>query len=260
MLKRKKEEDMAGPTNWYEDEALWHTWGPLLFSKQRMANAAVEVNLMLTLLENVQPEAHILDLCCGVGRHSLELARRGFKVTGVDRTAEFLKQAREQAAKEGLEVEFVQQDMRDFCRPDTFDAVINLFTSFGYFEDQAEDRKVVGHIYRSLKTGGGLLLDMMGKELLASVFRERDWREEDGVFWLEERQVMNDWSRVRNRWILFKDNRKYENVIDLRLYSAAELTDLLQAAGFSGIKVYGGLDGRPYDNQARRLVEVGHKD
>jgi SAM-dependent methyltransferase len=250
---------MAGPTNWYEDEDLWHTWGPLLFSKQRMVNAVVEVNLMLTLLTNIQPKAHILDLCCGVGRHSLELARRGFKVTGVDRTAEYLKQAREQAAKEGLEVELILEDIRDFCRPDAYDAVINLFTSFGYFEDQAEDRKVIDHIYRSLKTDGGLLMDMSSKEVLAREFRERDWREEDGVFWLEERHILNNWSRIQNRWIMFRDNRKYENIFDLRLYSAAELTALLQAGGFTGIKAYGGLDGSPYDSRAKRLVVVGHK-
>jgi SAM-dependent methyltransferase len=250
---------MAATNDWFEDEELWSTWGPMLFSKQRLANAAVEVDMVLSLMPRVSRKAHILDLCCGVGRHTLELARHGYQVTGVDRTHEFLKQAREQADEEGLTVEFIQQDIRNFCRPETYHAVINLFTSFGYFKDRDEDRKVADNIFRSLKPGGTLLMDMSSKEVLAREFRERDWREVDGVFWLEERRIMDDWSRIQNRWILFKDKKKYENLIDLRLYSAQELSDLLKDSGFSRIAVFGGLDGSPYDIHAKRLVVVANK-
>jgi SAM-dependent methyltransferase len=149
--------------------------------------------------------------------------------------------------------------MRTFCRPDSFDATINLFTSFGYFEDQQEDRKVVENVFNSLKQGGVFILDMSGKEVLARVFQERGWDEADGVLWLQERKLLQDWSWIENRWILFKDNHRYENRLAHRLYSAAELRTLLKSCGFEDIKIFGSFDGSPYDHTARRLVAVTYK-
>jgi len=147
---------------WHEQDTFWKTVAPVLFVQRRWEDAPAEVEQVVSLL-GIEPGAHVLDLCCGVGRHSLELARRGFQVTGVDRTRPYLDRAARQAEAEGLKVEFVQSDMRDFCRPDAFDAVVNLFTSFGYFEDPEDDCQVALNMYRSLKSGGVFLIDMMGK-------------------------------------------------------------------------------------------------
>jgi SAM-dependent methyltransferase len=190
---------------------------------------------------------------------TLELARRGFQVTGVDRTRPYLDSASRQAETEGLEIEFVQSDMRDFCRPDAFDAVVNLFTSFGYFEDPEDDRQVALNVYRSLKPGGVFLIDMMGKEVLARIFSERDWYEEDGVLILQERKITKNWSWMENRWIIFVDNNRAELNLSHRIYSAVELTSLLTECGFAPIDAYGNLDGSAYDHLARRLVVVAHK-
>jgi SAM-dependent methyltransferase len=249
---------MTDSNTWYENEDFWHVWGPLMFSTQRIASTPGEIDQILALTQ-IPPGSHILDLCCGVGRHSLELARRGFKVTSIDRSEEYLQQAREQAQKEGLSIKFIRDDMRNFSHPDTYNLVINLYTSFGYFESQNEDQKVASNIYRSLKTDGLLVMEMSSKEVLARVFRERDWREVDGFIWLEERKIINDWSQIQTRWITFKGNRRYDHMFKLRLYSAVELRALLQAAGFAESKVYGGLDGIPYDHNARRLVTLGLK-
>ena len=116
--------------SWYQDDHFWKVVETILFGEQRVANAASEVD-QLTKFLKLQPPAKVLDLCCGVGRHSLELARRGFDVTGVDRTDVYLRRAQRQADSEGLKIEFVQKDMRQFCRPNTFDLTLNLFTSFG---------------------------------------------------------------------------------------------------------------------------------
>src|SRR5438309_10412659 len=158
--------------SWYQDDHFWKVVEPILFGEKRVANAATEVD-HLTKLLTLQPPAKVLDLCCGLGRHSLELARRGFDVTGVDSTGVYLRRAQKQAQAENLNVEFVQEDMRQFCRPETFDITLNLFTSFGYFESPAEDRRVLVNVHKSLKSGGRLVLDLMGKEIIARVFRER---------------------------------------------------------------------------------------
>ena len=249
---------MTNPRPWHEDDSFWHTWGPILFNPQRIADAAKQVDLILAMA-GIPPGSRVLDLCCGVGRHSLELARRGFKVTGVDRTAEYLAEARALARQEGLDVEFVHEDMRTFCRPESFDAAINMFTAFGYFADPRDDRTVVENVHASLKAGGVLVMDLMGKEVLARVFRERDWDQNEGVLWLEERKVHNDWSWIEARWTMLKENQRYEHKVEHRLYAASELKALLRESGFAEAKAYGGLDGSPYDQNARRLVAVARK-
>ena len=243
---------------WHEDDAFWETWGPILFNRQRLANAVPQVEGVISLT-GIKPGAHILDLGCGVGRHSLELTRRGFQVTGVDRTYKYLEQASEQASKEGLKVEFIREDMRTFSRPDAFDAAISLFTSFGYFEDPEEDRQVVANVYNSLKSDGIFLVDVHGKETLARIFREKDWREENGVLILEERKVTKNWSWMENRWIMLKDNKRAEFKVTHRLYAATELIALLTDCGFAQVNVYGDLEGAPYDQNAKRMVVVGRK-
>src|SRR5688572_30492678 len=99
---------------WHEQDVFWETTGPTMFTAQRWANAPAEVASLLKLL-GLEPGAAVLDLGCGVGRHSLELVRRGFLVTGVDRTARFLDEARKRADAESLKIELVEEDMRAFA-------------------------------------------------------------------------------------------------------------------------------------------------
>ena len=243
---------------WHEEDSHWEMVTPILFNQKRWAEAPAEVEKIVSLLR-IEPGTRILDLCCGVGRHSLELARRGFQVTGVDRTQLYLDIASKQAGAEGLKVEFVQDDMRTFCWPDAFDVVVNLLTSFGYFEDPEEDRQVVMNVYRSLKPHGVFLLDMMGKEVLARNFRDRDWHEEDGVLVLEERKPIKSWGWLENHLLIFKGNNHTELRRSHRLYSALELTSLLTGCGFAHTDVYGDFAGSAYDHMAKRMVVVAHK-
>ena len=233
-------------------------WAPFLFGEQRWQQTPQEVTEIVSLL-GIAPGAAVLDLCCGPGRHSLELARRGFTVTGVDVTRAYLDEASERAEAEGLKVEFVEEDMRAFCRPESFDAAINVFTSFGYFEDIEDDRRVLANVYRSLKKGGLFLIDLMGKEVLARIFQERHWSEVDGALVLQEMRVCKDWSWMENRWIMIRDGEGQEYTISHRLYSAAELKSMLTGCGFDAVEAYGNLGGAPYDTAARRLVVVAHR-
>lgn len=243
---------------WHEQDDFWGTFGPVIFNKKVILAAPQEVEQLVRLL-NLQPGLMICDLCCGVGRHSLELARRGFQVTSVDRTPLYLQKAKKKAHAEGLDIQFIREDIRDFCQPNSFDAVINLYTSFGYFEDPIENRTVLENIYKSLKNNGNLVMDLVGKEVVARIFQERDWREEDGFVLLEERKVGKNWNSMDNRWIIFKGGKKYEHRFRHKLYSATELCALLISCGFKQVETYGGLDGSPYDQTAKRLVLVAHK-
>ncbi len=243
---------------WHEDENFWKGVYPILFSKERWRNTPEEVEKVITLL-NLTPGCRILDLCCGPGRHSLELAARGFHVTGVDRIAFYLKKAKEKADSQGLNIELIEDRMEHFLRPGFYDTVLSLLTSFGYFEDPKDDQLVLINIHSSLKKGGKLLMDLMGKEVMARIFQERDWHEENGTLILEERKVSNDWSWSENRWIVIKGETRKDFRFAHRIYSAVELSALLKECGFKSVHAYGDLGGSPYGHEARRLIIVAEK-
>lgn len=249
---------MTDNTPWHQNDDFWHALAPIFFSPARWEGTPAEIDHVLALLD-VAPGGTILDLCCGPGRHSLELSRRGFRLTGIDRTKAYLEDAKSRAAREGLSVEFLQADMREFQRPEAFDAVINLFTSFGYFADPADDLTVLRNIHTSLKPGGKLVIEMMGKEVLARIYRERVWSESEGIIVLEEHKLEDNWSTMTNRWIVLDGNKRTEFNFSHRLYSAKELELLLLQAGFSHTEFHGSLAGIPYDHNATRLVATATK-
>ncbi|HEY6418708.1 MAG TPA: class I SAM-dependent methyltransferase [Candidatus Binataceae bacterium] len=109
--------------SWWADDAFWDAFAPYFFTVERIDRAAAQVEALVRLL-GITPGASVLDLCCGIGRHAVEFARLGFAVTAVDRTAPFLARARKRAAREKVQLEFVQADMRDFLRPAAFDPVL----------------------------------------------------------------------------------------------------------------------------------------
>jgi SAM-dependent methyltransferase len=249
---------MGKNTKWHEEETFWRETLPILFPESRLEEAEAEVEQLLAL-GAIPSGAEVLDLCCGVGRHCLALARRGFRVTGVDRTRAYLDLAAAAAEREGLELELVAEDMRRFRRDDSYDGAINLFTSFGYFEDPREDRRVLDNLYASLRQGGVLVMQLMSKEVLARIFRPRDWYEQGGILVLEERKVCRSWSWIESRWTLISDRRRVDLDLSHRLYAASELIDLLRACGFAEAAAYGDFGGSPYDQTAQRLVVVARK-
>ena len=242
---------------WYEDDRFWTTFYPAMFHKERWEDADMEAKAVGRLL-GIKDGADVLDFCCGPGRHALAMARMGFRVVGVDRTGPYLEMARRRAGKEGLEIAFVKEDVRSFRRERRFDAAVSLYTSFGYFEDPADDRQVLKNLHDSLRPGGKLLVDLSGKEVLARVFLPRSWSElEDGALLLEERVIRNGWERIENRWILIRGAERHEQRFSLRLYSGVELMALMLSVGFSSVELFGTLDGGSYDQTARRLAAVG---
>ena len=243
---------------WYEDESFWKTFAPTMFDQERLDVTAEEIDQVIELLD-IEKGAKILDLCCGIGRHSLELAQRGYSIVGVDLTEEYLAEARKHAKSEGLNIEFVRNDMRRFCQIEGFDAVINMFTAFGYFEDMADDKRVLANIYCSLRPGGKLIMDMAGKEVIAKVFSEREWRDQNGAIFLRETKISQNWSWCENKWMMLKNGKLEEFNFDHRIYSAVELSGLLEACGFSSVSIYGDLTGADYDHNAKRLIAVAIK-
>lgn len=243
---------------WFEDESFWIELYQHMFSEKRYAAASEEVEKIL-MLSGIEAKS-VLDLCCGPGRHAVAFAKKGIRVTGVDRTPFLLSKAKELAKAEEVEIEWILEDMRNFERPDAFDLVINMFTAFGYFDKKEEDVAVLRNIYASLKQDGCFVIDMMGKEKLARIFEPATVsKEDDGALLVQLHEIFDDWSRIRNEWILIKDGKAKSFKFHHTIYSGQELKDLMHQVGFRDIKLYGNLDGERYGPDAVRLIAVGCK-
>jgi SAM-dependent methyltransferase len=240
---------------WFESDEFWRRCEPFLFTAEHEAEAEDEVSLLLALAD--PPGHRVLDLCCGTGRHAVPLARRGMAVTGVDRTALYLAHARDRARRAGVEVEWVQQDAREYRRPGAHDLVISLYTSLGLFEDDADDLRVLSNARESLAPGGRLVIEMVSREWIAENFEETVADDgPDGSILFRRHRIVDDWRRIENRWTLVEGNRAAHFAFSQRIYSGPELQRLIERAGFEEVQLHGGLDGSPYGYGAGRLVAV----
>jgi len=243
---------------WFDNEDFWRELYPCMFPPERFDAAAREVECVLQLARVT--EGAVLDLCCGPGRHSVELAHRGFHVTGVDASAYLLARARERAGQSKAGIEWIQEDMRNFQRPQAFDLVCVLFTSFGYFDSDEENLQVLRNAHNSLKPGGALVIDVVGKERLARVWQKSIVSElADGTVLVQLPQVSEDWTRVSNKWLLIKDGTAQTFHFQHAIYSGRELKDMLLRTGFDSVEIFGNLQGAPYGLDAERLVAVARK-
>jgi len=256
-------------TEWFKDSEFWEQYAPIMFDDAHWKEVPAVADAITRLAKfdfygetskpqiNVNPK--VLDLCCGFGRISAELARRGFSVTGVDITGSYLQTAKEEAGFEKLNIEYIKADAREFVRKDFFDLAVNLYISFGYFEDQKDDLLMVRNAYESLKSGGSFIIETLGKEIAVRDFVDREWFERAGFMVLTEYETLDSWTFLKNRWILIKDGKKIERVFSQRLYSASELRSLLLEAGFSKVDIYGDWDESPYGKSAAKLIVIGRK-
>ena len=241
-----------------EEAPHWHKLYPFLFTDRKFEAAGAEVESVLELAGLEQGD--VLDLACGPGRHSVALAKRGFRVTGVDLSAFLLGEARQQARAQGVNVEWVREDMRRFARPESFDLVISLFTSFGYFESRDDDLSVLRNIRASLRPGGALVIETRGKEVLARRFVPTISHElDDSRLLVERHQVVDDWTRLRNEWTVIEGGGATTFKFDVTVYSGQELKDRLFHAGFASVRLFGGYDGRKFALDAERLIAVARR-
>jgi len=237
---------------------FWEVMGKRMFTSRRWDLARSEVDGLIRLT-GIETGSRVLDLCCGPGRHSLELARRGFKVTGVDQTRLFLEQARQRAGVERLAIEFIEGDVREFIMEGDFDLAINLYNSFGYFRDPGDNRRVLANAYRSLRSGGRLVVEMASKEIIIRTFQELESHDESGVSYHVERSHTDDWSWIAQTWLIERGAEKRELRYARWLYSGQELAALLESVGFKSVSLYGGFGGEAYDTTAGTLVVVARK-
>ena len=210
-------------------------------------------------LAGVEVGADVVDVPCGYGRHTVALARAGYRVVGVDRSQTLLDEARRRAGGERWP-KLTRADYRELPFPEeSFDAALNLFTSLGYLGDD-EDTKVLAAIRRVLRPGGRLVLETMHRDRIVSAWRDNDWMLMGEGRLLLQQRTWDPVTGVAQTTQTLIDGRgeRDSRTFSVRTYTATELLRMLGAAGFADAKAYGSFAADPL-TPASRLVIVATK-
>ncbi len=244
---------------WYED--LYNRQVYLdLYAADDTRIAPREAEAVVRLL-GLRPGQSVLDVCCGYGRHALELARRGFRVTGIDLAPRQIEEARRRAQAAGVDVRFVLGDVREMDFQAEFDACLNLFTSFGFFETEAENQAMLNRIAGATSPGGSFLLETWNREKVIREFVEREVEEMvGGVRLVKEWQF--DALAGRFNWqntVTFPDGRQERWNHSIRAYTLVELKSMLEVAGFRLEQVFGDWGGTAYGLYSEQMIVVARR-
>jgi SAM-dependent methyltransferase len=258
---------MASARHWTEETFIEN---PLLFIPEllgRLEKTEEEATQLKSIFGelDVPENGLVLDLACGIGRHSIELAKSGFKVVGIDISPEYVAKAEDLGVMEGVSgsCRFITGDMRrlkELIGDHRFDAAICMFTSLGYY-DAETDRDVLTQV-KELSTGRGVLVvEMMNKSYAEKSLTRKKYSTVGKMLRLEESSFDKKASRLRASWRLYRPlgpDLEYVCSIrfDNRLYSRSELVELAESAGWENSRVYGGLDRREFREDSKKSVLV----
>jgi SAM-dependent methyltransferase len=211
----------------------------------------------------------VLDLACGIGRHSTALAQRGYRVIGLDISETFLDRAKMLADERGVDVEFRRGDMRSVeehlqDHAGRFDTVINMFTSLSYY-DRETDLDIIRQLHALTKPGGVLVIDIANRDWIIKNFEANDiqYHEDGSVQTIERRFDLED-SRAHNTWRFYvkqgEDLKHQETFhVDHILYSLHELKQLIERAGWTYKTCYGESDLSPFEMHSHRMILVSQR-
>jgi ubiquinone/menaquinone biosynthesis C-methylase UbiE len=197
----------------------------------------------------------LLDVPCGFGRHTVPLARAGYRAVGVDRSETLLAEARRRTGHERWP-KLTRADYRDLPFADaSFDAALNLFTSLGYLGDE-DDTRVLAEIRRVLRPGGRLVIETMHRDLLVTSFREQDWQLLGEGRLLLERRTFDPAAGIAQstQTLIDGTGARESRTFSVRTYSATELLAMLARAGFADARCLGGFDGSPFTPLTRLVI------
>lgn len=237
---------------WYED---W--FGSDAYDLVYDHRDEAEAERLIDLIEREiapQPGAHIVDVGCGRGRHARILAHRGYRVTGIDLSSNAIAEARTRAKAEGVddELSFRVGDMREPACEACADGVVNLFTSFGYFDEDAENERALRAMRTALRPGGWFLQDFLNAPLVVETLEpsETETRNEATIHqrrWIEDGRI--------NKEITIEHEGTSETYREsVRLYTLADLKVLYERVGLDLVDTFGNYEGTPYTPRSARLL------
>jgi len=229
------------------------------FDSKTPEQSEVEAGFIAEVLQIDQGDA-VLDICCGVGRHALELARMGYDVVGIDLCESYIDQARKIAEREDITCVFQMGDMREIPFQSRFDAAYNFFTSWGYYSDE-ENLEVLKQAAKALKTGGRFLLEVMNRDWILREFNPLDVHVIKDKKLIQYRTFLPETNILQAEYI-YLDGRKIakHDSIDLRIYSLHEIHAMFREAGLNPVKNWGDQYGEPFDfENSSMCIVLGEK-
>jgi 2-polyprenyl-3-methyl-5-hydroxy-6-metoxy-1,4-benzoquinol methylase len=245
--------------NWFETFFDEH-WLVISSETHSQERSAAEVEFLIAEL-GLETGQRVLDLPCGHGRHSIELARRGLRVVGVDLNDAPLEMARAAARDVGVQLDLRRIDMRAIEFREEFDAVINMWTSFGYFEREADDREVLDRAWKALRPGGALVIETVNLYGALRRFEARGWHELGAGRILLEERAFDPWTgRMHSSWTLVEPSgERTAMAFANRAYTLVELTNMLVDVGFQVDTAWGDFRGSDYAVDSRRMIVLARR-
>lgn len=243
-------------SEWFKD---WFNTDEYLNVYQHRNESDAEAHIKLILDNIILPDkAKILDMACGAGRHSIILARKKFNVTAVDLSEKLLSVALKLSQLENLEIKFIHTDIRNFSTDEKFDLVLNLFTSFGYFEEDDENFAVLKKAYDLLNNKGYFVLDFFNSEFITKNLIEFTSEKIQNSQIIQHRKIQD--KRVIKKIIIATPDNKREYEESVRMFTYEELKMMLIKIGFDIYKTFGDFLGNNFDNsESPRLIFICRK-
>ncbi|MEO8666407.1 MAG: class I SAM-dependent methyltransferase [Ignavibacteria bacterium] len=223
-----------------------------------------DARLMINLLQRsilVTTKCKVLDIACGAGRHSIELARRGFDVTGFDLSRFLISEAKKEfrrSPEKDLKLKFLIKDMRDFNFHGSFDVAVNIFTSFGYFEDDKENFKVIGNVSDSLKKGGYFVFDFINKGYIEKNIVPYSRSRQGEITLIQKRMIEKGF--IKKNITIRKNKEVFNFTESLRLYGLSEFKKVFKSYNFRIQNLYGDYFGNKFnESKSQRLIIIAKK-
>jgi cyclopropane fatty-acyl-phospholipid synthase-like methyltransferase len=215
------------------------------------------VKLILSIVE-LKPNDNILDLACGTGRHAILFAQKGFNVTAVDLSKNLLSIAQRTADELQVKVNFIRSDLRQFSIGASFNLVINLFTSFGYFESDEENFKLIKTAYNHLHNSGYFVLDFFNCRFIEKNLVPESVNNFSDEIIIQKRLIKGD--RVKKQIIIEKNGTSKEYFESVRMFSKDELFSAVSSAGFRIYRYFGDYTGNNFDlENSPRIIIIAQK-
>lgn len=241
--------------DWYQK--AFDSLYPIVYAHRTVESARAEAHFSIEHT-GLSPSDVVLDLCCGNGRHMAHLVERAGRVVGLDYSVHLLALARETLGKRG---DLVRGDMRALPFDGAFDVVMNYFTSFGYFESDDENLRVVESLARALRPGGRFFIDYLNRNWAEEHVEPRSVRDVDGLQIEEDRWIDKKRHRVNKTTTVRQDGKTLgQSGESVKLYTLDEIAELLERGGLALERTYGDYTGTDCcDPSKPRMILVGRK-
>lgn len=238
-------------------------WYKRFFQKEYLAfdthpHTPLEVDFIADTLQLPQG-SHLLDLGCGYGRHAMPLAEKGFRVTGLDLSTDLLQETTDHPLFQSANLSFIRGDVRHFPFSRPFDAILNLFSSFGYFDDENENFLVLQNVAQALKPDGLFFLETANRDFIIAHNPPVQIYRPPNMTLIEERTFDSLTSQSVVHVTIIQDGQETHLEHMIRLYTATEMDMLLASVGLQTIGIWGDYHGSAFSTDTPNLIMLAQK-